>query len=321
MKTGSARGLVFNIQKFSLHDGAGIRTLVFLKGCPLSCRWCANPEGISPSVELAFDPAKCIGTNECRRCLEACPSGAVRPSAHNSRVEIDRTRCDACGLCADACPSRALERVGRWMTVEEVLREVEEDSGFYARSGGGLTLSGGEPLLQAAFSVEVLRAARDRGIHTALETSGSCPWEDLEAACSLADEIFFDVKARDSTRHREGTGVPNERILENLRRLCARLPDRPIQVRTPVIPGYNDTPAEIRAIAELLQSLPRPVTYELLPFHRFGEPKYARLGKPCPLGGLAPPSPGLMASLKRYATGRSKETQFGAGIEQNTRPS
>ncbi len=320
MEKGPPRGLVFNIQKFSLHDGTGIRTLVFLKGCPLSCRWCANPEGISPSVELAFDPAKCIGTGECGRCLEACPCGAVRPSPHGGRVEIDRTRCGACGLCADACPSRALERVGRWMTVEEVLREVEEDSGFYARSGGGLTLSGGEPLLQAAFSVEVLRAARGRGIHTALETSGSCPWEDLEAACSLADEVFFDVKALESAKHRAGTGVPNERILENLRRLCARFPDRLLRVRTPVIPGYNDTPADIRAIAEFLEALPGPVAYELLPFHRFGESKYGRLGKPCPLEGLASPSPGLMASLKRYAAGRSKEPQHGAGVEQNTRP-
>jgi len=309
METGPLRGLVFNIQKFSLHDGAGIRTLVFLKGCPLSCRWCANPEGISSSVELAFDPAKCIGTKECGRCLEACPSGAVLPVSASGRVEIDRTRCDACGVCADLCPSRALEQVGRWMTVDEVIRVVEEDSGFYARSGGGLTLSGGEPLLQAAFAVEVLRTARGQGIHTALETSGCCPWEDLEAACSLADEIFFDVKARESAKHRAGTGVPNERILENLRWLCARFPDRPLRVRTPVIPGYNDTPSEIRAIAEFLETLPRPVEYELLPFHRFGEPKYARLGKPCPLEGLAPPSPGLMASLKRCAAETPRRTQ------------
>jgi len=317
METGPLRGLVFNIQKFSLHDGAGIRTLVFLKGCPLSCRWCANPEGISSSVELAFDPAKCIGTKECGRCLQACPYGAILPDAENGRVRIDRTRCDPCGLCADLCPSRALEQVGRWMTVDEVIREVEEDSGFYARSGGGLTLSGGEPLLQAAFAVEVLRTARSRGIHTALETSGSCPWEDLEAACCLADEIFFDVKARDSAKHRSGTGLPNERILENLRRLCARFPDRPLRVRTPVIPGYNDTPSEIRAIAEFLETLPRPVAYELLPFHRFGEPKYARLGRPCPLEGLAPPSPGLMASLKQYAAKRPRRTQ--AGVAEGPR--
>lgn len=311
METGLPRGLVFNIQKFSLHDGAGIRTLVFLKGCPLSCRWCANPEGISSSVELAFDPTKCIGTKECGRCLDVCPSRAVFPGPVSGRVEMDRTRCDACGLCAGACPSRALEQVGRWMTVDEVIQEVEEDSGFYARSGGGLTLSGGEPLLQAAFAVEVLRAARGRGIHTALETSGSCPWEDLEAACSLADEIFFDVKARESAKHRTATGVPNERILENLRRLCDRFPDRPLRVRTPVIPGYNDTPSDIRAIAEFLDTLPRPVAYELLPFHRFGEPKYARLGKPCFLEGLAPPSPSLMASLKQYAAERPRRTRAG----------
>lgn len=312
METGPARGLVFNIQKFSLHDGTGIRTLVFLKGCPLACRWCANPEGISPSVELAYEPAKCVGAGSCGRCVDTCPSDAILTTPMDGKVEIDRTRCDACGLCADVCPSQALERVGQWMTVEEVLRAVEEDSSFYARSGGGLTVSGGEPLLQAAFTVELLQAARSRGIHTALETSGSCPWEDLERACLLADEIFFDVKALDGAKHCEGTGIPNQRILKNLQRLCARFPERPLRIRTPVIPGFNDTLADIRAIAEFLGTLPRPVAYELLPFHRFGEPKYARLGKTCPLGGIAPPSPGLMASLKQYAAGRSKEPPLGA---------
>ena len=298
MDRDTPRGLVFNIQKFSLHDGAGIRTLVFLKGCPLACRWCANPEGISPAADLAYDPKKCIGTEECFRCGDVCEADAIR-GRKDGRVEVDRERCTSCGLCADACPSKALDAVGKWMTVDEALRAVEEDGSFYARSGGGLTLSGGEPLLHASYVAELLKAAQSCGIHTALETSGLCPWEDLERACGHADQVFFDVKTVDPVKHREGTGAGNEKILENLRRLCASFSGIPLTVRTPVVPGFNDTQAEIASILAFLSTLPRPVEYELLPYHGFGEPKYEQLGRRYRLQGLRPPSEGQMLVLRR----------------------
>ncbi len=283
-----ALGLVFNIQKFSLHDGAGIRTLVFLKGCPLGCKWCANPEGQAYSPELAFRPDKCIGVSECDRCMGVCEADAIR-SGPDGRVEIDREACTDCGRCVEVCPANALELFGTWTGVDELIRVVEEDSRFYARSGGGVTLSGGEPLSQTKFVLEFLSRARARGIDTALETSGLCRWEDLEQVCRLVNHVFFDVKIIDRGKHEEGTGVDNVRILENLRSLRDTFPHLPVTVRTPVIPGFNDAPEDIRAIAAFLDRLPGdPVEYELLPYHRFGESKYGQLGKAYPLEGVAP---------------------------------
>lgn len=297
----SPRGLVFNIQKFSLHDGSGIRTLVFLKGCPLACKWCANPEGQAYTPELAYRPDKCIGVSECDRCRTVCDAGAIR-CGEEGRVEIARDVCTLCGRCVDACPSRALELFGTPMEVDELIRVVEEDSGFYARSGGGVTLSGGEPLSQAEFALAFLKRARSRGIDTALETCGLCRWDDLEQACRLVGRVFFDVKSLDPARHEEGTGVGNERILENLQRMCRTFPDLPVTVRTPVIPGFNDSPGEIRAIAAFLDRLPGRVEYELLAYHRFGEGKYAQLGKAYPLTGLEPPRKEQIEALRKMVT-------------------
>jgi pyruvate formate lyase activating enzyme len=294
-----ARGLIFNIQKFSLHDGSGIRTLVFLKGCPLTCKWCANPEGQSYTPELAYRRDKCIGIAECDRCREVCEVDAIR-GAEDGRVDIARELCTDCGKCVEACPSEALEIFGTSMSAEELIRVVEEDSSFYARSGGGVTLSGGEPLVQVEFVIDFLTKARARGIHTALETSGLCRWEDLERACRLVDQIFFDVKALDCTKHEEGAGVGNERILENLGNLRESFPSLPVTVRTPVIPGFNDMPEEIRDIAAFLDRLPGdPVEFELLPYHRFGESKYSQLGKAYPLQGLEPPPKQRIEDLRQ----------------------
>jgi pyruvate formate lyase activating enzyme len=296
----ASRGLVFNIQKFSLHDGSGIRTLVFLQGCPLACRWCSNPEGQARLPELAFDPKKCIGWVECERCVRACGPGALTRS-EDGKVRLDRDLCDGCGECAKACPSLALEVLGRTMSVEEVMSVVEEDSGFYARSAGGLTLSGGEPLAQARFAGELLKAARSRGIDTALETSGHCRWQDLEDVCGHADQVFYDVKTMDPAKHEDQVGVGNARILRNLRQLCERFPDLPIVVRTPIIPGFNDSPEEVAAIAAFIAGLPGSRRYELLPYHGFGEPKYRRLGKEYPLCGLEAPTEERMARLREVA--------------------
>lgn len=301
-----ARGLIFNIQKFSLHDGSGIRTLIFLKGCPLACKWCANPEGQSYTPELAYNPDKCIGEAECDRCRAVCDVGAIG-LREDGKAEIKREMCTDCGKCVEACPSQALELFGKSMDVEEVIRIVEEDSRFYARSGGGLTLSGGEPVSQTEFVLELLKTARGRGIDTALETSGLCKWEDLERVCRHVNEVFYDIKTLDGQRHEEATGVGNVRILENLRRLCEAFPKMPITVRTPVVPDFNDSPEHIRTIVEFLDELPGPVAYELLPYHRFGEAKYDQLGKACPLKGLVPPSKKHMEDLSQIIR-RDEET-------------
>jgi len=292
------RGLVFNIQKFSLHDGSGIRTLIFLKGCPLSCYWCANPEGQACGPELAYRPDKCIGQAECDRCQQACEVDAIR-SREDGKIEIARELCTDCGQCVEACPSKALELFGTPMSVDELIRVAEEDSSFYARSGGGVTLSGGEPLSQTGFVLDFLNKAHARGIDTALETSGLCKWEDLEQVCQRVNHVFFDVKTMDPEKHEAGTGVGNERIIENLQRLCETFPSLPVTVRTPVIPGFNDSPNDIRAIAAFVRRLPGMVSYELLPFHRFGEGKYDQLGRVCPHKDLEPPAKEQMEDLRQ----------------------
>jgi pyruvate formate lyase activating enzyme len=297
---GTPKGLIFNIQKFSLHDGPGIRTVVFLKGCPLSCMWCSNPEGRGRSPELIFSQERCIGPQGCDLCMSVCLEKVIE-SDESGRVCIDRNRCDGCGDCAFVCPSQALQISGQWVRVDDVLRVVEEDDAFYARSGGGLTVSGGEPLSQGAFVLALLQAARERGIDTAIETSGLCNWNTLREVAPLANRIFFDIKCLDSQKHERVTGVSNEKILDNFKRLRAALPELDVVVRTPVIPGVNDSEGEIQAIATFVRKAGPGCRYELLPYHGFGEPKYTKLGKHYRLSHLQPPTATRMGVLQGCA--------------------
>jgi pyruvate formate lyase activating enzyme len=270
-------GYVFNIQQFTVHDGPGIRTMVFLKGCPLRCQWCSNPESQKPLPELGYKKRKCIGTAECGRCIEACVTGAIKKD-HENRIMIDRVLCTDCLTCAGVCPSRALNAFGNRMSIDQVLKAVEDAGIFHSRSGGGMTLSGGEPFAQAEFSLELLKEAKKRRMNTAMETSGYTAWENLEGACRHLNTILFDIKSMHDRKHKEFTGVSNRFILENFEKMCTGFPNLSILVRTAIVPGFNDTEEDLFAIVDFIKGIPN-VSFEPLAYHRFGQPKYEYLGR------------------------------------------
>jgi glycyl-radical enzyme activating protein len=263
-------GTVFDVQRFSIHDGPGVRTTVFLKGCPLRCRWCHNPESRRPAPELLFAAERCVG---CGACLAACPHGAHRVVDGEHRFE--RERCTACGACAAECPATALELAGRTAGVPELLAEVLRDRDFYEASGGGLTLSGGEPTAQPDFTAALLSATRAQGIPTAVETCGWCDFAVLERLRPLVDLFLFDLKA-DPDRHRDLTGADAGPILANLRRLHGS--GARIRLRLPMVPGVNDTDEHFGNIAGLVRELPGLEGLQLLPYHPLAAGKYRALG-------------------------------------------
>ncbi len=277
------KGIIFNIQKFSVHDGEGIRTIVFFKGCPLRCRWCSNPESQRFEPERAFNPTRCLSAEVCGRCSRACPTGAM--SVRDGLNFYDRSLCTSCGACVRACPTGAQSFYGREACVDELIRKVEEDDVFYARSGGGITLSGGEALAQPDFALALLREARRRHLTTTIETCGCCPTEVLDEACRSLDQLIFDVKSLDDAKHKAFTGAGNARILQNIRHVFETFPDLPVLVRTPVIPGFNDSEEEIMAIRRMIPRRPN-FAYEPLTYHRMGQPKYGYLGRPYLLEGV-----------------------------------
>jgi len=290
-------GLVLDVRRFSIHDGPGIRTTVFLKGCALSCRWCHNPESQSRGAEALVRLGRCI---RCGACVEACEHGAV--SWEEGGPVTDRADCAACGACAAVCYAEAREIAGREMTVGEVLAEVERDLPFYLESGGGVTLSGGEPLLQPEFAAALLRAAKGRGIHTALDTCGHAPWEVLDRLRDAVDLFLYDLKLMDDERHRRFTGVPVAAILDNLRALSAA--GHAIVLRVPVIPGVNDDDANLDALADCASGLPHLAGVDLLPYHHIGMEKYARLDRSYALPDTRPPSLERMDAVADRLAGR-----------------
>ena len=270
------KGYVFNIQRFSVHDGPGIRTIVFLKGCPLHCQWCANPESQTPIPTVAYNETKCIG-GECILCQRVCESKAIFYRGFSS-VKFNFKKCINCLKCVSVCPAKAITAYGDLREANDVIDEVEKEQMFYAYSGGGLTISGGEPLYQHEFTLALLKEARRRHIKTAIETTGFSSWEIFDEIVQYLNYILFDIKTMNSDIHRKYTGVGNERILENFKKLKEKYPSLPTRVRTPVVPGVNDTKEDIFAIRNFIKDYPN-VEYELLKYHKYGQQKYEYIGK------------------------------------------
>lgn len=288
----SPTGIVFDLQRASLDDGPGIRTTVFLKGCPLHCAWCHNPESQRPEPEIAFDAAACTS---CRACATACASGVhAFDSADEHVVAFDC--CVATGACVTVCPSGALRLYGSEQSVETVMAEVLKDRAFYAASGGGLTVSGGEPTLQLEFCLALLQAAKAAGISTCVETCGLAPRTSYAALLPLTDLFLFDCKATDPARHEALTGAPNALVLANLRWLHAQ--GAAIRLRCPLIPGVNDDDAHLRAVAALSAELPGLLGVEILPYHEGGAGKHERLGRPRPCFAAAATDDALQADWR-----------------------
>jgi pyruvate formate lyase activating enzyme len=301
---GVITGNVYDIIKFSTRDGPGIRTTVFFKGCPLSCWWCHNPESQSIHPQLMFRPNLCA---QCLACLSVCEQGAI--SAADGAVSTDLDKCTLCEACAQVCCTDAREIVGREMTVTQVMAEIERDIAFYDESGGGVTFSGGEPLLQRDFLLALLQACKEKDIHTAVDTSGFAPWKVLESIAPYVDLFLYDLKTMDDARHREFTGVSNALILRNLRSLAER--GYTLAVRVPIVPGVNDDEDAIRQIGAFAAALPHLSGVSLLPYHRAGVEKYRRLHQAYKLPQTRPPSDERMSELVRTLQGFGLQVKIG----------
>jgi pyruvate formate lyase activating enzyme len=298
------KGIVFDIMHFSTHDGPGIRTTVFLKGCPLHCAWCHNPESQARGLELMLRPNLCIA---CEECIEACAEGAI--TIRDGVIVTDRAKCNLCGKCVEVCNAEARALVGREMTVAEVMAEVQKDAIFYDESRGGVTFSGGEALMQPEFLLELLQACKEKGFHTAVDTCGFANWKVIERVRPFVDLFLYDLKTLDDEAHRRYTGVSNRPILANLKRLVDL--GQPLILRMPLIPGVNDNPEAIREVGQFAASLPHLARLDILPYHQAGVEKYNRLDKVYHLAETTPPSDGEVAEVANILKGFDLNIQVG----------
>ncbi|MFC1966394.1 glycyl-radical enzyme activating protein [Chloroflexota bacterium] len=292
MEQGGKTGIIFNIQKFSVNDGPGIRTTVFMKGCPLQCRWCSNAESIEPEAELGIIRSSC---NNCEKCLKVCPEGAISFDDINV-IQFNRERCTACGECVAACSPGALTIYGKQVTVDDVFKEVNRDKSFYEGSSGGVTVSGGEPLRQADFVAALFQRCREAGIGTCLDTCGYAATDKLKKVLDFTDYVLYDIKHMDAGYHQQFTGVPNDLILNNAKVVAGS--GKSMLCRIPMIKDVNDTAHNIEETARFVKTLGNSIGVEILPYHRLGIGKYQTLDKPYPGKAFVSPSPDEIESVK-----------------------
>ncbi|MFC1985054.1 glycyl-radical enzyme activating protein [Chloroflexota bacterium] len=290
LEPGKRKGLIFNIQRYSIKDGPGIRTTVFMKGCSLRCLWCSNPESQNNYPEILTHDIKCV---KCGRCAQVCPTGAI--TVDEDARKINRAKCNLCLKCAEACLHGAITVSGEYKTVDEVVKEVESDRVFYEHSGGGMTVSGGEPLCQWEFVYQLLKTCKGNGLHTALDTSGYGPWEDLKKLLGYTDLVLYDIKHMDSEQHKKGTGMDNSLILDNARGISAE--GVKMWLRVPLIPGYNDSKENIEETTSFGVEL-GVEKISLLPYHEWGKAKYEGLGRHYPFEPSLELSDEYVQSLK-----------------------
>jgi pyruvate formate lyase activating enzyme len=286
------KGIVFNIQRYSIHDGPGIRTTVFLKGCPMNCLWCHNPESQKQRCEIMIKGERCIG---CGECVKSCSYGAI--SGREGFLKTDSCKCVLCGKCVEACPTEARSMAGKIMTVSEVIKQIEQDIIFYDESGGGVTFSGGEPLMQPEFLNSLLVCCQKRHIHTAVDTSGHASWDVLSGISQFVDLFLYDIKLMDDERHKKYMGVSNRLLLDNLKKLSWIHSD--IYIRLPLIPGINDDEDNINRTGEFISSLYNVKQVNILPYHGTAIDKYTRLGRRYALMNTLPPSEEAIARTKQ----------------------
>jgi pyruvate formate lyase activating enzyme len=300
-------GKFYDIQGFSVHDGPGIRLTLFMKGCPLRCPWCHSPESQAFPTELNWMEIKCVGIEKCGNCLNVCPHGAITVGKKKmavtgdeeiTLVTVDRSKCDNCGKCAEACTSKALYMCGTDYTIDEIMQRVRRDIPFFKKSGGGVTVSGGECLYQPEFLLELLKRCKAEDIHTAVDTTGFAKWEVIEPILPYTDLFLLDIKGVDPEKHKQITGVPNELILENARKIAKA--GGKFQIRIPVIPLYNDSVKAFDEMGSFIKELGDAVeVVQLLPYHNLGVVKWERLQKNAPVLEATPPSDELMQARKK----------------------
>lgn len=298
------KAVVTNIQKFSVHDGPGIRSIIFFKGCPLECQWCANPENINPKPQLMVHKSKCIG---CGLCVDSCEKSAI--VAGDGFVEVIRSQCQSCGKCTTVCSSHARVLKGELLTIDEVKRVIDKDLPFYKNSGGGITFSGGEPMLHPDFIVDIAREYRNKGLNSAIETCGCVPWENFEKVKEWIDLFLFDLKFMDCGKHEKYCKQGNELILANLQKLCE---SNRVIIRMPIIPGVNDTNQDIALAGEFLSKMKNKIeAIHCLPYHNFGISKYDALSMDYQLLNVKMPNAAYMENIKQMLELHGLEIQIG----------
>jgi pyruvate formate lyase activating enzyme len=309
-KDGEPYGLVTNIQRYTIHDGPGIRTEIFFKGCPLSCQWCSNPEGLSPSQQIGVYPTKCIGNSKCSYCIKVCPEGENTPikTCDDHLLKVDETsECSTCFKCADECPANAIMIWGKRYTLPELMKIILKDRNFYLKTGGGVTLSGGEVMLQWKFARLLLKECKANSLNTCIESSLHCAKEHMEQVYEYTDLVITDIKHMDTDKHREYTGVGNELILSNIKRTVEL--KKSVVIRIPVIPDHNNSEENIRATAEFIKNElgNNIIQLQLLPYRKMGTEKYASLCIPYPMDNFIPPERSVWEENLLHLTGILKE--------------